>query len=64
MLADVCVVYAEAQLEREIWRLLAYVARYGHQPLSVATQWTVRELGVFADEISRIVAVENKPGAE
>lgn len=48
--------------EQRIWKLLAYVGRYGHQPVSIARQLTVRELGRLADSVAQIVREENESG--
>lgn len=48
--------------EQRIWKLLAYVGRYGHQPVTVARSLTVRELRVLADAVAEIVGEENASG--
>ncbi len=45
--------------ERRIWKLLAYVGRYGHQPVSVAAALPVRQLRLLADALNDIVVEEN-----
>lgn len=46
-------------VDDRIWRTLAYVGRYGHQPVNVARQLTVRELHKLAEKIAEIVEKEN-----
>ena len=48
--------------EQRIWKLLAYVGRYGHQPVTVARSLTVRELRVLADAVGEIIGEENAAG--
>jgi hypothetical protein len=43
------------------WRLLAYCARYGKQPLPVLRDMTVRELRDFQAALAAIVEQENGP---
>ncbi len=42
-----------------IWKLLAYVGRYGHQPVDVACRLTVRDLSKLADCVAELVQAEN-----
>jgi hypothetical protein len=42
--------------------MLAYVCRYGHQPINVAKSLTVRELRQLADKIADIIEQENQSG--
>ena len=42
--------------------MLAYVCRYGHQPINVAKSLTVSELRQLADKIADIVEKENDSG--
>lgn len=44
-----------------IWKLLAYVARYGHQPVDVSKRLPLRELKLLADQLAKIVEEENAP---
>jgi hypothetical protein len=44
-----------------IWKLLAYVGRYGHQPVNVAMRLTLRELRQLAEQIGQLVEEENAP---
>lgn len=41
--------------------LLAYVARYGHQPYSDMVRLTERRLVAFGRQLERIVEQENTP---
>ena len=47
---------------KRIWKLLAFVGRYGHQPVNVAMSLTVRDLGVLASQIGQIIEEENAAG--
>lgn len=47
-----------------MWRLLAYVGRYGHQPLDVALRLPRSALARFADKVEEIVREENEPRAK
>jgi hypothetical protein len=47
--------------ERRIWRLLAYVGRYGHQPLDTMRRMTMRELRLMSSQLAAIVEEENAP---
>jgi hypothetical protein len=43
---------------------VAYVARYGHQPLPVIWSLSLRELNAFQEALSWLVKEENpKPGS-
>lgn len=42
--------------------MLAYVGRYGHQPVNVARQLTVRDLNRLAGKVAEIVEQENAAG--
>lgn len=46
-----------------IWKMLAYVGRYGHQPVNVAMQLTVRDLSKLADCVAELVREENAAGS-
>lgn len=50
--------------EQRIWKLLAYVGRYGNQPVTVARSLTLRELRVLADAVGEIVGEENASGKQ
>ena len=43
--------------------MLAYVGRYGHQPVDVARRLTMRELGALADCVAQLVREENESGS-
>lgn len=45
----------------QVWRLFAYLGRYGHQPVSVTRHMPLRELRVLSTAISEIVEEENAP---
>lgn len=46
---------------KRIWKLLAYLGRYGHQSVDVMKKLTVRELGVLAAQLAELVSEENTP---
>ena len=50
--------------EQRIWKLLAYVGRYGHQPVASAALLPVRQLRMLADALNEIVTEENGPSRE
>lgn len=43
-----------------IYRLFAYLGRYGHQPVTALRGLTVREMMRLADEVSALVEYENQ----
>jgi hypothetical protein len=43
------------------WQEVAYVARYGHQPLEQILRLSRRELRQFKEALNSIVERENKP---
>jgi hypothetical protein len=51
-------------LDRRLWELLAYAARYGKQPLSEARALPLTELARFVTAISNIVLEERKETEE
>jgi hypothetical protein len=44
---------------QRIWKLLAYVGRYGHQPIDIALRLTVRQLNMLAESVAELVREEN-----
>ncbi len=48
-------------LEDRLWKMFAYVARYGMQPLSEMRGLTVTELSRLANELSEIIVDEGSP---
>jgi len=40
---------------------LAYVARYGHQPVNVSMRLPIRDLRMLAEQLGKIVEEENTP---
>lgn len=59
LLADI---YEQAGGVRErVWKMLAYLGRYGHQSMQELRQYPVRELIQLAGEVSALVAIENGP---
>lgn len=40
--------------------MLAYLGRYGHQPVDVAKRLTVRELHLLSEKVAEIVQEENE----
>jgi hypothetical protein len=62
-LGELAAAYERAgSTEERIWKLLAYVGRYGHQPVNVARQLTVRDLHRLAGKVAEIVEQENAAG--
>lgn len=47
--------------EQRIWEVFAYVARYGHQPLSELRAMTMQDLRKLTEELSAIVKYESTP---
>lgn len=47
--------------EKRIWKMLAYVGRYGNQPMNVLRQMPMREINLLAQELGRILEEENAP---
>jgi hypothetical protein len=47
-------------MERRLWEVFAYAARYGRQPLSELKAMTIEDLGRFTDEVSKIVEAEKR----
>ena len=63
-LSDIATVLQRAgNNEARIWKMLAYVGRYGHQPINVAMRLTGRELGHLAESVAELVREENEAGA-
>jgi hypothetical protein len=44
-----------------VWQTLAFVARYGHQPLDVMLDMTVPDLHRLADAIGNLLDKESAP---
>lgn len=62
-MGEIAAAYARAgSTEDRIWKLLAYVGRYAHQPVDVAKRLTVRELNRLAAKVAEIVEKENDAG--
>lgn len=45
----------------QMWKLFAYLGRYGHQPVNVTRHMPLRELRMLSTAISEIVEEENTP---
>lgn len=43
-----------------IWKLVAYLGRYGHQPANVSLKLTTLEMGMLAEQVNEIVREENE----
>ncbi len=39
---------------------MAYLGRYGHQPVNVVLRMTMREMGLLAEQVNEIVREENE----
>jgi hypothetical protein len=46
--------------ERRIFKLVAYLGRYAHQPADVSLRLPMSRLRMLAEETDRIVTEENK----
>lgn len=42
-----------------MWKLLAFVARYGHTPPGLARRMSVVDLGRFANELAQLLLDED-----
>lgn len=49
--------------QARIWKVFAYLGRYGHQPVNALRGCTVRELMRLADGVSELVTLENGTGS-
>lgn len=49
-------------MERSQWDLIAYLARYGRQPISEIRRLTRHEASLFRDALDKLVERENKAG--
>lgn len=59
-ISDIDAVYARVgSVEARIWKQVAYVGRYGNQPVSEALRLTVRQLDRLANNFAEIVREEN-----
>ncbi len=45
---------------KQIWKLLAYLGRYAHQPVSVLRQMPLSEVYALRDGVAEIVEEENR----
>jgi hypothetical protein len=52
------------QRVKNLWRLLAYLGRYAHQPVSVTRRMTMSELHLLAEATNGIVEEENTPAKD
>lgn len=48
------------QHERRIWRMLAFLARYGHQPVSGLLDLTLAELHELQENVGRLLEDEQR----
>jgi len=46
-----------------IWKTLAYVCRYGHQPIPALLSLSVSDLRRLADKIADLIEKENSSGS-
>lgn len=61
-MSDIGAIFARVSNHTErIWKLLAYVGRYGHQPVNVARHLTMRELRLLSEQLGLLVEEENAP---
>jgi hypothetical protein len=47
--------------ERRIWKLIAYLGRYAHQPADVCLRLTLRQLSLLAESTAGILKDEMTP---
>lgn len=45
-------------LEKQLWKLMAMVARYAHQPVTMMRRMLVRDLQSFADAVGELIEEE------
>ena len=60
MLAHLATQYAKLDYERNLYRLLAYLARYARQPLDSLSSLTLRECRLLAEETNKLVEEEQE----
>lgn len=48
---------------KQIWKLLAYLGRYAHQPVNVLRQMPLSEVYALRDGVAEIVEEENRPAS-
>jgi hypothetical protein len=49
---------------RQLWKLLAYLGRYGHQPVNVLRRMPLSEIYALRDGVAEIVEEENRSNRE
>lgn len=54
-------VIVDGERAKRIWKLLAYLGRYAHQPLDVLREMPLSELYALRDATAEIVEEENTP---
>lgn len=58
---ELAILYEQTGGVRErVWKLLAYLGRYGHQSMQELRSYPVRELNRLAEEVSALVGIENE----
>lgn len=50
--------------ERALWRLLMFLGRYAHQPVTDLLMFTRSDLHMMAEETAKILTEENTPKKE
>jgi len=58
VLATLSVEYARGDYEARVWKLLAYLGRYGRQPLASALRLTMRECVTLAEQLGTLMEEE------
>jgi len=63
-IGDIAAAYPSANenIDR-VWKMLAYVCRYGHQPITALLQMPVGNLRRLADKIADLIEKENTSGS-
>ncbi len=62
-MSDIGTAYERSEaVESRIWNQIAYVGRYGNQPISELKRLTLRELDRLARSVAKIVSEENDAG--
>jgi hypothetical protein len=56
----VAVMYRMPPLDEQIWKLVAYLGRYGHQPADVSLNLPVLDLRKLYMAVGKIVDEENE----
>lgn len=58
MFALAMAVRSVAEREKHIWKLVAFLGRYGNQPATVCLSLPTRDLGLLAREVGELLREE------